>query len=79
MRYVGYSWADTEHTMKVPAYTLLHASVGYDLGKVGLKGMDVRVNANNLTNETYVASCASLNFCYLGEERDVSAAVSYQF
>lgn len=79
VRYVGYSWADAENTMKVPSYTLFDASVGYDLGKVGLKGVDVRLNANNLTNESYVASCASLNFCYLGEERNVSATVSYQF
>ncbi|WHS60563.1 TonB-dependent siderophore receptor [Pseudomonas sp. G2-4] len=79
VRYVGYSWADAENTMKVPSYTLFDASVGYDLGKVGLKGVDVRLNANNLTNETYVASCASLSFCYMGEERNVAATVSYQF
>ncbi|WP_334598611.1 TonB-dependent siderophore receptor [Pseudomonas alvandae] len=79
VRYVGYSWVDAENTMKVPSYTLFDASVGYDLGKVGLKGVDVRLNANNLTNETYVASCASLNFCYMGEERNVAATVSYQF
>jgi iron complex outermembrane receptor protein len=79
VRYVGYSWADAENTMKVPSYTLFDASVGYDLSKVGIKGVDVRVNANNLTNESYVASCASLSFCYLGEERNVSATVSYNF
>ncbi|MND50102.1 Ferrichrome-iron receptor precursor [compost metagenome] len=79
IRYVGYSWADAENTMKVPSYTLVDASVGYDLGKVGLKGLDVRLNANNLTNETYIASCASLDFCYMGEERNVAATVSYQF
>lgn len=79
VRYVGYSWADAENTMKVPSYTLLDASVGYDLGKVGLKGVDVRLNTNNLTNESYVASCASLNFCYMGKERNVSATVRYQF
>nr|WP_322365762.1 TonB-dependent siderophore receptor [Pseudomonas sp. Teo4] len=79
VRYVGYSWADTENSMKVPSYTLFDASVGYDLGKVGLKGVDVRLNANNLTNETYITSCASLNYCYMGEERNVSATVSYQF
>ncbi|WP_349294116.1 MULTISPECIES: hypothetical protein [unclassified Pseudomonas] len=44
-----------------------------------VEGLDVRLNANNLTNESYVASCASLNFCYLGEERNVAATVSYQF
>ncbi len=79
VRYVGYSWADAENTMKVPSYTLFDASVGYDLGKVGLKGVDIRLNANNLTNETYVASCASLSYCYMGEERNVAATVSYQF
>ncbi|VVP48450.1 hypothetical protein PS862_05260 [Pseudomonas fluorescens] len=31
------------------------------------------------SNESYVASCASLDFCYLGEERNVAATVSYQF
>ncbi|WP_338474099.1 TonB-dependent siderophore receptor [Pseudomonas sp. MS646] len=79
VRYVGYSWADAENTTKVPSYTLFDASVGYDLGKVGLKGVDVRLNANNLTNENYVASCASLSYCYLGEERNVAATVSYRF
>jgi len=79
VRYVGYSWADAENTMKVPSYTLFDASVGYDLSKVGIKGVDVRLNANNLTNESYVATCASLSFCYMGEERNVSATVSYEF
>ncbi len=79
VRYVGYSWVDAENSMKVPSYTLLDASIGYDLGKVGLRGVDVRLNANNLTNESYITSCASLNYCYMGEERNVSATVSYQF
>lgn len=79
VRYVGYSWVDAENSMKVPSYTLFDASVGYDLGKVGLTGVDVRLNANNLTNESYITSCASLNNCYMGEERNVSATVSYQF
>jgi len=79
VRYVGYSWVDAENSMKVPSYTLFDASVGYDLGKVGLTGLDVRLNANNLTNESYITSCASLNYCYMGEERNVSATVSYQF
>lgn len=79
VRYVGYSWVDAENSMKVPSYTLFDASLGYDLGKVGLQGVDLRLNANNLTNETYIASCASLNYCYMGEERNVSATVSYQF
>jgi iron complex outermembrane receptor protein len=35
---VGYSWVDAENSMKVPSYTLFDASIGYDLGKVGLTG-----------------------------------------
>ncbi len=79
VRYVGYSWVDAENSMKVPSYTLVDASLGYDLGKVGLKGVDVRLNANNLTNRRYITSCASQNYCYMGEERNVTATVSYQF
>ncbi|PYG97230.1 TonB-dependent siderophore receptor, partial [Arthrobacter stackebrandtii] len=79
VRYVGYSWVDAENSMKVPSYTVLDASLGYDLSKVGLRGVDVRLNANNLTNESYITSCASLNYCYMGEERNLSATVSYQF
>lgn len=79
VRYVGHSWADAENSRKVPSYTLVDASLGYDMGKLGLKGLDVRLNANNLTNQRYITSCASLNYCYMGEERNVSATVSYQF
>ncbi|ARU88241.1 TonB-dependent siderophore receptor [Pseudomonas sp. M30-35] len=79
VRYVGDSWADAENTLEVPSYTLVDASVGYDLGQLGLQGVDVRLNANNLTNEKYVASCGSLDYCYFGEERNVTATVSYNF
>lgn len=79
VRYVGESWADAENTLEVPSYTLIDASMSYDLGKLGLTGLDVRLNANNLTNERYVASCGSLNYCYFGEERNVTATVSYNF
>ncbi|WP_025137758.1 TonB-dependent siderophore receptor [Achromobacter sp. DH1f] len=81
VRYVGTSWADNANTLKVPAYTLLDMSVRYDLGRLSssLKGMSVRVAANNLLDKTYVASCASLNYCYYGEERNVVATLKYEF
>lgn len=56
----------------MPAYTVFDASIGYDLGKVGLKHVDVRLNTNSLTKQTFGVCCSSLNFCYLGEERSVS-------
>lgn len=79
VRAVSKSWADPANTERVPGYTLFDASVGYDLSNVGLKGVDVRVNANNLTDKKYVAACNSLLYCYYGEERNVTATVSYKF
>lgn len=78
-RYVGQSWADRANTLHVPSYTLIDALVGYDLGKVGLAGMDISLNANNLLDEDYIASCYSLDYCYFGEQRNVTATLSYQF
>jgi len=79
VRYMGESWADAENTVHVPSYTLYDASLSYDLAQVGLKGTHVRLNANNLTDESYVASCGSLNFCYYGAERNVTATISHEF
>ncbi|GGK04875.1 TonB-dependent siderophore receptor [Pseudomonas matsuisoli] len=78
-RYVGSSWGNDAHDFKVPSYTLFDASVSYDLQRVGLKGTTVRVNANNLTDKYYVASCYSANACYLGAERNITATVSHSF
>ncbi|QGZ29100.1 TonB-dependent siderophore receptor [Stutzerimonas stutzeri] len=78
-RYFGKSWADAENTLRIPSYTLYDAMLGYDLSRVGLQGVGVRLNLNNLTDETYVAACNSLNQCYYGEERNVMATVTYDF
>ncbi|HCJ29519.1 MAG TPA: TonB-dependent siderophore receptor [Pseudomonas sp.] len=78
-RYVGYSWGNDAHDFKVPSYTLFDASIGYDLGRVGLTGTSVRLNANNLTDQYYVASCYNASSCYLGAERNVVATITHQF
>ncbi len=78
-RYVGYSWGNDAHDFKVPSYTVFDASIGYDLGGLGLKGTSVRLNANNLTGEYYVASCYNASSCYLGAERNVVATITHQF
>jgi iron complex outermembrane receptor protein len=79
VRAIGKSWADPENTERVPGYALFDASASYDLSNVGLKGVDLRINANNLTDKKYVAACNSLSYCYYGEERNVTATVSYKF
>ncbi|WP_133490031.1 TonB-dependent siderophore receptor [Alcanivorax sp. 24] len=70
--------ADRANTRTVPSYTLFDASLGYDLGRIGLRGMDLRVNVNNLTDKEYVASCYSLDYCYMGAERSVMATLTYR-
>jgi iron complex outermembrane receptor protein len=78
-RYVGSSWGNDAHDFKVPSYTVFDASISYDLARLGLKDTTVRLNANNLTDKYYVASCYSANACYLGAERNITATVSHAF
>ena len=71
--------ADRANTETVPDYTLVDATLGYDLGQVGLDGVDTRLNVSNLLDEDYVASCNSLEYCYFGAERGITASVHYRF
>jgi len=81
VRYIGKQWADNENTTRVPSVTLFDASVRADLGvwNSSLKGAWVQVNANNLTDRTYVAGCYGTGYCYWGAERSVMATVGYDF
>lgn len=73
-------YADDANTKKVPDYTLVDLALGYDFSKLGLEGVSTRLNVNNLLDKEYVASCYnSLDFCYFGAERNVTASVSYRF
>ncbi|SDR83370.1 iron complex outermembrane recepter protein [Halopseudomonas litoralis] len=78
-RYFGKSWADAENTLRLPSHTLFDASVGYDLSQLGATGVGLRVNLNNLTDESYVAACNSLSQCYYGDERNIMATLTYDF
>lgn len=71
--------ADRANTQRVPDYTLVDATLGYDLGEVGLDGVDTRLNVSNLLDEDYAASCNSLEYCYFGAERGITASVHYRF
>ncbi|RBI66265.1 TonB-dependent siderophore receptor [Vreelandella sulfidaeris] len=71
--------ADRANTESVPDYTLVDATLGYDLSHVGIKGVETRLNVNNLLDKDYVASCNSLEYCYFGAERGVTASVHYRF
>lgn len=79
VRYFGRSWADSENTLRIPSYTLYDASASYDLTQIGLKGVGLRLSANNLTDKKYVSACSSLYQCYYGEARNLMGTVTYDF
>ncbi|TFH86180.1 TonB-dependent siderophore receptor [Billgrantia azerbaijanica] len=79
VRYYADIYADEANTETLPSYTLVDATLGYDLSHAGLEGVSARLNVTNLLDEEYVAGCSSINFCYFGAERSVKATVSYAF
>lgn len=76
-RYIGTSQGNNTNSFEVPAVTLFDASASYDFSALGgsWQGVSVQVNAKNLTDETYVASCASAYACFYGEGRTVVATL----
>ncbi|CAI1696856.1 ferrichrome porin FhuA [Serratia sp. PF2-63] len=81
VRYVGSSssFNSDNTTFKVPDYTLVDATIKYDLARFGLPGSSVGVNINNLFNKTYVSSCYRDYACYWGAERQVVATATFRF
>ncbi|MGE8189662.1 TonB-dependent siderophore receptor [Pseudomonas sp. NPDC086278] len=80
-RYVGASWGDEANTLKVPGYTLLDAALHYDIPHLNSTTDNLRlaVNASNLANKEYVASCYSYSWCWYGSQRTVQASATYQW
>ena len=79
VRYVNGITSDRQNTHTLPSYTLVDLAVGYDLSKVGLKGLSAQVNVNNLTDKSYIAACNSLSYCYFGAERSIVGSLAYKF
>jgi len=84
-RYVGdtssfYTVGDNANdTFNVGSYTLVDATVKYDLARVGMPGSSVGVKVNNLFNREYVSSCYRDYACYWGADRQVVATASFSF
>jgi iron complex outermembrane receptor protein len=77
LRYIGKSWGDDKNSFTVDAATLIDASLTYDFGVINPKweGLSLQINAKNLTNKNFVASCANSTACFYGEGRTVSATL----
>ncbi len=62
------------------SYTVYDAAVRYDLGKFSnaLRGASVALNAKNLFDKEYLATCDGF-YCYYGDPRSVIASLDYQW
>lgn len=79
VRYVNGITSDRLNTHTLPSWTLVDMTIGYDLSKVGIKGLSAQLNVNNLTDKSYIAACNSLSYCYFGAERSIVGSVSWKF
>lgn len=82
VRYVGKSWGNGQNTFVIPDYTLFDASVSYDFAylRPDMKGWSAQINAKNLANKYYVASCLTgLAYCGLGTARTVLGTLRYSW
>ncbi|GGC70153.1 TonB-dependent siderophore receptor [Chelatococcus reniformis] len=80
IRYVGDTY-DVANTVKIPSYTLVDATLSYDLAKVSpkLDGARLSVVAKNLFDTYYVSQCGNVPGCTLGTRRTVLATFNYRW
>ncbi len=80
-RYIGEMQMDAANTQgKVPSYTVVDASIGYDLGSASdsLSGATANLVVTNLFNEEYY-TCYDQSNCWFGAEQSVELNVNYEF
>lgn len=82
VRYYGET-NDDSHTLDIADYTLFDARLGYDLAAISptLAGATLAVNATNIFDKYYVASCfgATATACALGSGRTVLGTLTYRW
>jgi iron complex outermembrane receptor protein len=80
VRYIGGSYGDTANSLLISSATLVDLAIRYDLGRsvFNLHGWTASLNASNLLNRNYMASCSS-GTCNWGQGRLVLAGLKYQW
>lgn len=75
LRYVGSSYGDEANSFKVPGSVVVDAALNYKFDDVTLS-----LNATNLFDKKYVASCFNETFgCFYGERRRVMAKATVRW
>ncbi len=72
--HVGNNYTSSANKYELPAYTILDASVSYQI-----KNIRLAFNANNLTNEIYATDAIYQNQFFFGQERNYSVSLGYKF
>jgi len=72
-RYIGVNYDETG-TLRVPDKTLLDAMIAYTQGP-----WRFAVNAANVTDQAYNASCLARGDCFYGPRRSIVGSVRYRF
>ncbi len=74
VRYVGFSYADNENTLEVPAATVFDAGIRYTRDN-----FTVALNVNNLFDNEYVSACDTQYTCNYGAGRVATLKASYKW
>jgi iron complex outermembrane recepter protein len=74
VRYVGQREGDQANDIKLPANTLFDGALHYDY-----KHWRASINATNLLDDKYVATCDNTGFCFYGLRRSVLGSLTYNW
>jgi iron complex outermembrane receptor protein len=81
VRYLGKSDGDAANSLGVPSYAVFDVALYYDLVELdsAMKGWRFAVNATNLFDKEYIATCDGIDFCNFGQLRSVIASVRHRW
>ncbi|MCU1760991.1 TonB-dependent siderophore receptor [Pseudomonas sp. 14P_8.1_Bac3] len=80
-RYTGRKPGDSSHSFEVPSYVVYDTTISYDLGKLdaSLRGLQTRLNVQNVFDRKYISDCNYSFGCYYGQERVAAVEMSYDW
>jgi iron complex outermembrane receptor protein len=80
-RYTGRKPGDAANSFDVPSWVVYDTTVSYDLGKLepSLRGVQARLNVQNIFDREYVSDCNYSFGCYYGQERVASVEMTYDW
>ncbi len=80
VRYTGDSYGNIANSLEIPSYTVFDTFLRYDVPDGSpLDRLSFSLNARNLFNKQFVATCTAVSACYYGAGRAVTARVQYRW